>query len=49
MEDDDVSASPRGIKRKADDVPLTVTAPRRIQVKLPNMWRLNSYMQSETR
>ena len=33
MDADEVVASPRGIKRKADDVTLTVTAPRRIKVK----------------
>jgi hypothetical protein len=35
MDVDEVVASPRGVKRKADDVPLTVTAPRRIKVRTP--------------
>jgi hypothetical protein len=33
MEVDNISASPRGVKRKADDVPLTVAVPRRIKVR----------------
>jgi len=30
---DEGEALPRGVKRKAEDVPLTVTAPRRIKVR----------------
>jgi hypothetical protein len=33
MEVENISASPRGVKRKADDIPLTVAAPRRIKVR----------------
>jgi DNA mismatch repair protein MLH1 len=32
MEIDDLAPTPRGTKRKADDVPLTSTAPQRIKV-----------------
>jgi hypothetical protein len=33
MEVDEVVASPRGVKRKADEVLLAITAPRRIKVR----------------
>lgn len=33
MDVDEVVALPRGVKRKADEVPLTVAAPRRIKVR----------------
>ena len=45
---DEAVASPRGVKRKADDVPLTVTAPRRIKVRTSMYTISTSNMHKET-
>jgi hypothetical protein len=48
MDVDEVTASPRGIKRKADEVPLTVMAPRRIKVRMSKIYWLTSDAVGET-
>jgi hypothetical protein len=48
MDVDEAVASPRGVKRKADDVPLTVTAPRRIKVRTSMYAISTSNMHKET-